>query len=94
MENSNPKKDLLNHSFSLRYKTCDLKSKLTALVLYVEDCDELDEDKRQEILRLCNTIAEKNNDLITSECKLIETVGGLLSGTDTYNQDSMLVEVA
>ncbi|GAA0893301.1 hypothetical protein GCM10009122_29800 [Fulvivirga kasyanovii] len=45
MVTSNPKKDLLNHSFGLRYKTCDLKSKLTALILYVEECDDLDDMK-------------------------------------------------
>ncbi|UII30043.1 hypothetical protein LVD17_17225 [Fulvivirga ulvae] len=94
MVTSNPKKDLLNHSFRLRYKTCDLKSKLTALILYVEECDELDEDKKREILHICSKIAQRNNDLITTECKLIETLGKLLPGSDDCEQNSMLATVA
>ena len=94
MVTSNPKKDLLNHSFGLRYKTCDLKSKLTALILYVEECDDLDETKKQEILNICNKIAQRNNDLITTECQLIETLRELLPGSDNTEQNSMLIQVA
>lgn len=94
MVTSNPKKDLLNHSFGLRYKTCDLKSKLTALILYVEECDDLDETKKQEILNICNKVAQRNNDLITTECKLIETLRELLPGPDSTEQNSMLIQVA
>ncbi|MBL6445168.1 hypothetical protein JMN32_02535 [Fulvivirga sp. 29W222] len=94
MVTSNPRKDLLNHSFRLRYKTCDLKSKLTALILYVEECDDLDEEKKQEIMRICNVIAQRNNDLIKTECVLIETLKELLPGADNCENNSMLTTVA
>ncbi|WP_221417860.1 hypothetical protein, partial [Fulvivirga kasyanovii] len=49
--------------------------------------------KKQEILNICNNIAQKNNDLISTECKLIETLGNLLPGSDGTEQNSMLIHV-
>lgn len=94
MRKSNTPNELLKHSFRLRYKTCDLKSKLTALVLYVEECDELDEEKKRDILNLCEAIANKNNELITSESDLINTLDGLFPGLNSGKQISLLNDVA
>ena len=95
MTNFDTKKNLMSHSLRLRYKTCDLKSKLTALMLYVDECDHLSDQKKSYILTLCDSIARRNEELILSESELINTLDNLFPGiNDAEDNKSYLVDVA
>lgn len=94
MRKGNAHKKLLDYSFRLQYKTCDLKSKLTALVLFVEECDSLEEEQRRSILQLCEAIAAKNSELIGSESNLISALNRLFPGSKYGKEYSLLENIA
>ena len=77
MNLSNEYQNILKYTRRLKIKSYDLRSKLTALVLYTEESENLSEEEKGCILQICETIGKKNDELIYSEKKLEEVLDQL-----------------
>ena len=65
---------ILRYTRRLKIKSYDLRSKLTALVLYTEESENLSQEEKNHILDICNVIGHKNDELIDAERQLEEIV--------------------
>lgn len=78
--------NILKYTRRLKIKSYDLRSKLTALVLYTEDSDNLSPEEKNCILQICETIGKKNDELIYSEKRLEEALDALFPDSERVSQ--------
>lgn len=85
--------NILRYTKRLKIKSYDLRSKLTALVLYTEESDQLSLDQKNCILHICETIGKKNDELIYSEKQLEEVLDELFpdSGRSPFSHSALEV---
>ena len=69
--------NILRYTRRLKVKSYDLRSKLTALVLFTEESENLSQEQKNCILQICETIGKKNDELIYSEKQLEEVLDEL-----------------
>ncbi|GAA0893797.1 hypothetical protein GCM10009122_34760 [Fulvivirga kasyanovii] len=69
--------NILRYTRRLKVKSYDLRSKLTALVLFTEESENLTQEQKNCILQICETIGKKNDELIYSEKQLEEVLDEL-----------------
>ena len=91
MELSNEYQNILKYTKRLKIKSYDLRSKLTALVLYTEESDNLSQEEKGCILQICETIGKKNDELIYSEKQLEEVLDELFpdSGRSPFRHSAL-----
>ncbi|UII25033.1 hypothetical protein LVD15_17175 [Fulvivirga maritima] len=71
---------IMDYARKLKNQSLDLRSKLTSLVLYTEDVDDVSQEEKNCVLSICEIIAKKNNELIFTEEKLEEVIQQLTKG--------------
>ncbi|ELR73726.1 hypothetical protein C900_01336 [Fulvivirga imtechensis AK7] len=91
MKSENEYQNILRYTKRLKIKSYDLRSKLTALVLYTEESDLLTQDQKNCILQICETIGKKNDELIYSEKQLEDVLDELFpdSGRSPFRHSAL-----
>lgn len=80
---------LLKYARDLQHHSCDLRSKLTSLILYVEESEEIPASSKERILQCSQTLTNKSNELLDQEEQLFKLVSFLFPGSDIH-KDSLL----
>lgn len=80
--------ELLRHLTALRHNSCDLRSKMTCLILYVEETESLSHNEKNCIINIVQTVAEKVSALISSEDYLARAINLLLEESNSGQQVS------
>ncbi|UII19948.1 hypothetical protein [Fulvivirga ligni] len=80
-------RQILDYSEKLKNQSLDLRSKLTSLVLYTEDVENIGKEEKNCILSICEIIGKKSNELIFSEEKLQEVIHQLAKGRNVSSHN-------
>lgn len=81
METPKDCSELMTYIKNLSHASCELKSKLTTLILSVEESEGLSANEKNCILNIAQLISSKNQELISAENQLKKVMGLLFNGS-------------